>query len=216
MTNPISLMTPLLTPEPSATPTDAKAAAKQFEELFVKQLIAQMPLPGMEGSETGAFLSMFQDALAKQLVDGGGLGLAAQIEGAIAHRPPSPSPSAFKVTSGFGMRADPFDGKRREHDGIDVAAPLGASIHAARDGVVRFAGEAQGYGNLVIVDHGGGLESRYAHCAKLSVRIGQDVAGGEAIATVGSTGRSTGPHLHFEVRRDGTPEDPGDLVGRVL
>lgn len=221
--NALDRMMPLATPEPSASaPTNAKEAAKQFEAVFVKQLLAQMPLPGIEGSETQAFLGMFQDALANQLVEGGGLGLADQLEAAMERRAPSApgqgqaGPRAYGVTSGFGMRTDPFDGVRRKHQGVDLAAPAGAPIRAAREGVVRFAGTSGGYGNLVVVDHGNGLETRYGHCDALSVKPGDVVGAGQAMATVGSTGRSTGPHLHFEVRRGGVAEDPGAMAGDVL
>ena len=83
---------------------------------------------------------------------------------------------------------------------------------AERDGVVRFAGDRGGYGNVVIIDHGDGLETRYAHCATLTVQAGDKVPEGAVVGTVGSTGRSTGPHLHFEVRQDGLPTNPTNFV----
>ena len=106
------------------------------------------------------------------------------------------------ISSPYGMR----DG--RMHHGLDIAADHGAPIRAARAGYVTFAGDRGTYGLTVIVDHGGGLQTLYAHCASLLVAEGQQVKAGELIARVGSTGRSTGPHLHMEVLLDGIPYDP--------
>lgn len=97
---------------------------------------------------------------------------------------------------------------------MDLAAPAGTPIVAAGGGTVTFAGPRGGYGNVVILDHGDGTETRYAHQQRLDVTVGQQVTGGQQIGTVGSTGNSTGPHLHFEVRRNGQPVDPAPLVGR--
>jgi murein DD-endopeptidase MepM/ murein hydrolase activator NlpD len=152
---------------------------------------------------------MVYDALAQQLVDAGGLGLADGLTRGMAHPGPARASAPLPhVTSAFGARVDPIDGTRRMHDGVDLDAPAGAPVRAIRAGRVTFAGDARGYGNLVIVDHGDGLETRYAHCARLEVAVGQVVGSGDAIATVGATGRATGPHLHLEVRRDGVPVDP--------
>ncbi|MEQ1568375.1 MAG: peptidoglycan DD-metalloendopeptidase family protein [Myxococcota bacterium] len=207
----MSTLAPLLS-DAAPTKADPKDAAAQFERLLIGQLLNEMPIPGLEGTQAGAFLSMVHDALAEQLVRAGGLGLADEIEAAMRDRPrpdaataPAPKP---RVSSGFGYRVDPFDHTRRFHAGQDHAATEGTSIRAPRDGVVTFAGRSGGYGNLVVVDHGGGLETRYAHCASLEVAPGAPVAAGSVIATVGSTGRSTGPHVHFEVRRDGIAVDP--------
>jgi murein DD-endopeptidase MepM/ murein hydrolase activator NlpD len=106
------------------------------------------------------------------------------------------------VTSGFGMRWG------RMHEGIDIAAPLGAPIWAAAGGTVVYAGWLGGYGNLAVVDHGNGFATAYAHASAILVAVGQNVAQGETVALVGSTGHSTGPHLHFEVRVNGVAVDP--------
>ena len=106
------------------------------------------------------------------------------------------------VTSGFGMRWG------RMHEGIDIAASTGAPVWAAAAGTVIHAGWLGGYGNLVVLDHGNGLATAYAHCSAILVGVGQTVAQGETMALVGSTGHSTGPHLHFEVRVDGVAVDP--------
>jgi murein DD-endopeptidase MepM/ murein hydrolase activator NlpD len=107
-----------------------------------------------------------------------------------------------QVTSGFGPRAG------SHHDGVDIAAPRGLPIVAAAAGEVLYAGRLRGYGNVVIVDHGGGYASVYAHNARNLVRAGAHVEHGEAIATVGQSGQATGPHLHFEIRKDNVARDP--------
>ena len=113
-----------------------------------------------------------------------------------------------EIASGFGVRADPFTGEQRAHQGIDVDADFGTPIRAMTSGSVTFAGEQGGYGNLVVIDHGGGWETRYAHEEMVLVSVGDEVRPGDVIGTVGSTGRSTGPHLHFEIRKDGQAVDP--------
>ena len=112
------------------------------------------------------------------------------------------------ITSRFGKRSDPFHGKTRHHRGLDIAAPTGTPIHPIRPGTVVSSGERGGYGNVVVLDHGDGTTSLYAHCHELKVKKGDKVGHGDVIATVGSTGRSTGPHLHLEVHRDGKAIDP--------
>jgi len=113
------------------------------------------------------------------------------------------------VTSEFGNRRDPFTGERRGHTGIDLAVPKGTSIRAALLGkVTRSKYDAGGYGYYVMIDHGGGLATLYAHCSQLLVQTGQTVSAGDIIALSGSTGRSTGPHLHLEVRVNGVRTDP--------
>lgn len=110
--------------------------------------------------------------------------------------------------STFGWRIDPFTGQRAMHEGVDFAAPQGMKIRAAAAGVVTSAEAHPQYGNQVEIDHGQGLTTRYAHAATLAVRVGAFVKRGEVVATVGNTGRSTGPHLHFEVRVNGAPQNP--------
>jgi murein DD-endopeptidase MepM/ murein hydrolase activator NlpD len=117
-------------------------------------------------------------------------------------------PCPGEITSGFGWRVHPVLGYERFHSGLDVGADYGTVINAADRGMVIFAGWYGGYGNAVIIDHGGGLTTLYGHTSELYVAEGQEVQRGQAIAAVGSTGLSTGPHLHFEVRREGDPVDP--------
>jgi len=117
-------------------------------------------------------------------------------------------PADGPITSGFGMRYHPILHRRRMHTGVDIGARYGSPIAAAADGEVIMASYMRGYGNTVIIDHGGGVTTLYAHCSALLVRGGQSVRQGRTIARVGSTGLSTGPHLHFEVRHNGTPVNP--------
>lgn len=117
-------------------------------------------------------------------------------------------PINARMTSSFGMRYHPILHITRLHAGVDFGAPVGSTIHAAADGVVISARQMRGYGNVVIVDHGGGISTVYAHCSRFMVGAGQRVTRGQPIAAVGSTGLSTGPHLHFEVRVNGRPVNP--------
>lgn len=119
-----------------------------------------------------------------------------------------------RLSSHFGYRGDPLHGARRMHSGIDIPGPLGTPIQASASGTVRFAGPAGGYGRMVEIVHGDGLATRYAHLSQILVRPGAMVARGDTIALMGSTGRSTGSHLHFEVRDNGRPANPlGYLSG---
>jgi len=104
------------------------------------------------------------------------------------------------ITSGFGYRRDPFNGRGAMHAGIDFKGAIGSPIFAAADGQVSFAGQKSGYGNAIEITHGNGMLTRYAHLSRIGVKVGQQVAAGATIGGLGSTGRSTGPHLHFEVR----------------
>jgi murein DD-endopeptidase MepM/ murein hydrolase activator NlpD len=113
----------------------------------------------------------------------------------------------------FGMKFHPILKKWKQHNGIDIGAKRGASIIAANTGTVIYSGWRGGYGYCLIIDHGGGIATLYAHCSKLLVQKGQGVEKGQTIAKIGSTGQSTGPHLHFEVREEGSPVDPLLYVG---
>ena len=112
------------------------------------------------------------------------------------------------ISSGFGYRADPFTGGGAFHAGLDFKGPVGAPIFAAAAGRISFAGVKQGYGNCIEIDHGNGLMTRYAHMSAFRARLGQPVAAGDVIGAIGNTGRSTGPHLHFEVRVHDAPVNP--------
>jgi murein DD-endopeptidase MepM/ murein hydrolase activator NlpD len=117
-----------------------------------------------------------------------------------------PSPAA--IVSGFGSRVHPIYGTVRMHTGVDFAAAMGSPIRAAAAGVVVSSGSYGGYGTATVIDHGGGLATLYGHQSATLVRAGQQVTAGQVIGKVGSTGASTGPHLHFEVRVNGDPVNP--------
>lgn len=125
----------------------------------------------------------------------------------------SPVPD-MKFTSSFGNRIDPFKGRLAFHSGVDYPAPKGTPIVASAGGRVIFAGYRSEYGKTVEIAHGAGLVTRYAHASKLHVKVGQVVMPGQKIANVGSTGRSTGPHLHFEILQDGRFADPARYLAR--
>jgi murein DD-endopeptidase MepM/ murein hydrolase activator NlpD len=118
------------------------------------------------------------------------------------------------ISSYFGERSDPFDGREAFHKGVDFAGSQGSSVTAVGAGVVTWAGERSGYGRLVEINHGDGFVTRYAHNERTLVTVGQTVKRGEPVALMGSTGRSTGPHVHFEVLRNGRQVDPLSYVGR--
>jgi murein DD-endopeptidase MepM/ murein hydrolase activator NlpD len=123
-----------------------------------------------------------------------------------------PMPAEFETTSGFGARSDPFTRTLAMHTGIDFRAPSGASVRATAPGKVTEAGYAGGYGNMVEIDHGNGLSTRYAHLSSIEVDVGETIAKGGLIGRVGTTGRSTGPHLHYETRIDGDAIDPTRFI----
>lgn len=119
----------------------------------------------------------------------------------------SPVFAAYNSSS-FGWRLDPFNGNKAFHEGLDFTASTGTPIYAAAGGIVTTAEQTPDYGKIVKIDHGSGLETRYAHASMLAVKAGQRVEKGQKIGEVGSTGRSTGPHLHYEIRLNGNPLDP--------
>ena len=118
------------------------------------------------------------------------------------------------ISSYFGERSDPFDGREAFHKGVDFAGAQGSNVTAVAAGVVTWAGERSGYGKLIEINHGDGFVTRYAHNERTLVTVGQTVKRGEPVALMGSTGRSTGPHVHFEVLRNGRQVDPLSFVGR--
>ena len=129
--------------------------------------------------------------------------------GAIAIPSEKPIRSNASFTSGFGVRSDPFQGRAAMHPGIDLAGPVGTPIYATADGTVLRAGwNSGGYGNLVELDHGKGITTRFGHMSAILVSAGQHITRGQQIGRMGSTGRSTGSHLHYEVRIDGRPVNP--------
>ena len=119
-----------------------------------------------------------------------------------------PVPSSSRVTSPYGMRRSPISGRNEFHSGIDIGAPNGTNFIAADGGVVTFSGWMNGFGNTIIIDHGDGISTLYAHNSRNTVRVGESVVAGQVIGNIGSTGWSTGPHSHFEVRFNGQHVDP--------
>lgn len=117
------------------------------------------------------------------------------------------------ISSGFGWRTDPIEGTMRRHDGIDLPGRMGSRVLATGAGIVRIAGWVRGYGNLVEIQHPGGVTTRYGHLERIRVHPSERVEQGELIGDLGSTGRSTGPHLHYEIRVDGVPVDPRRFAG---
>jgi murein DD-endopeptidase MepM/ murein hydrolase activator NlpD len=136
------------------------------------------------------------------------------VEGSAQRRflPTLPPIENINYTSNFGYRLDPFSGHQTFHEGVDFAAESGTPINAAASGKVIYAETHPAYGKTVDIDHGNGLVTRYAHSSELLVTDGDLVVRGQRIARVGSTGRSTGPHLHFEVRLNGVPQNPGRFL----
>ncbi|WP_324474623.1 MULTISPECIES: M23 family metallopeptidase [unclassified Novosphingobium] len=146
-----------------------------------------------------------------------GLSLARMeaLERSVAALPQALPASLEYISSGFGYRADPFTGGADFHPGLDFKGPMGAPIYAAARGTVSFVGQRSGYGNVVEIDHGNGLITRYAHMSGFRTVVGKPVMPGELIGLIGSTGRSTGPHLHFEVRINDRPVNPRPFLEAV-
>jgi murein DD-endopeptidase MepM/ murein hydrolase activator NlpD len=215
----------------------AKTAAKQLEAFFLRQMLteARPQGGGFDGGFAGdTFKQMLDEALADKMSAAGGIGLSqtfaqqlgkgqaetpapiASAIDALAHLPPdSPHfalPVAGRPSSGYGLRTDPIHGGEVNHPGFDLAAPVGTEVSAAAPGTVTHAGPAGTYGNLVTVRHANGFETRYAHLSAVDVQVGDTVQVGQDVGKVGTTGYSTGPHLHFEVRRDGQAIDPAPFL----
>lgn len=174
----------------------------------------QVDLPAAEDGLGGPLLAAVDGMDGASMIDDANAVMAALvrykaardgIDGAPIHMPISGN---FRQSSGFGNRTDPFSGGRAFHSGLDFAAPKGTTVFSAGKGVVSFVGTRSGYGNVVEVTHAGGLVTRYAHLSGFLSEEGQAVNTGTPIAKVGSTGRSTGPHLHFEVRKSDSAINP--------
>jgi murein DD-endopeptidase MepM/ murein hydrolase activator NlpD len=121
---------------------------------------------------------------------------------------PAGWPISGRLVDGFGHRSDPFSGEGAMHTGIDISAPMGTSVKATADGIVMYANWNTGYGRCVIVDHGNGYQTLYGHLSQIGVIEGEEIRQGEIVGRVGNSGRSTGPHLHYEVRVHSTPVNP--------
>lgn len=125
---------------------------------------------------------------------------------------PSIWPTRGWLTSGFGVRKDPYTGKQTMHMGIDIANQEGVPVVATARGVVTFAGKSGGYGNVIVIDHGYGIRTRFGHLSEIAVGVGDHIDRGDRIGRIGNTGRSTGPHLHYEVEINGVAENPMNYI----
>jgi murein DD-endopeptidase MepM/ murein hydrolase activator NlpD len=209
-------------------------AAKQLEAFFLRRLLAEARPQGggIDGGFAGdTFKQMLDEAVADKMSAAGGVGMAAMFAKQLGGSGTSPTkqvgpldlgpqlegmpqlamPVRGVLTSGYGYRPDPVL-KVNIHPGVDLAASMGTPVSAASGGTVTHAGPAGTYGNLVMIKHDGGFETRYAHLSAVDVKEGQRVEAGQLVGKVGSTGYSTGPHLHFEVRKDGKAMDPSPLL----
>jgi murein DD-endopeptidase MepM/ murein hydrolase activator NlpD len=193
---------------------DGADAARALEATLVKQLVASSgAFKGNDVAGSQLHAEMFVEALADAVAQSGGFGLAQMLDSTFSNaapeQPAAPPPAeAGGVTSGFGPRVHPLDGVTKFHTGVDLRGAEGAPIRAAADGTVVSAGQRGGYGNAVEIDHGNGLHTLYAHASSVDVKPGDRVQRGQEVGQVGQTGRATGPHLHFEVRKEGRPVDP--------
>jgi len=203
--------------------TDGGFGKTVYTELFDEEMsrtvaqqgplgLSALILKGLaaEGRET----SGEKGAKVDTMPEGTSVGAQDTVPGAVAN-PASEAevpdlflPVQAPVSSAFGVRSDPFSHTKRFHKGIDLAAPAGTSVHAALGGTVVYAGTEQGYGNIVVIRHGDEAETRYAHLGRTNVKTGDVVREEDVIGSVGSSGRSTGPHLHFEVTRFGRAVNP--------
>lgn len=226
---------PIAPPAPQPPQRDqAHVAAKQLEAFFLRRLLAEARPQGGGGLDGGfagdTFKQMLDEAVADKMSAAGGIGMAdmfaKQLGGAPGMNSTGPVEMGPEVegmphlamplqgstlTSGFGYRPDPVL-HVMTHPGLDLSAPMGTQVTAASPGTVIHAGPAGNYGNLVMIRHDNGFETRYAHLSAVTVQKGDRVAAGQEVGKVGSTGYSVGPHLHFEVRHEGTAVDPAPLL----
>jgi len=173
---------------------DAKPARPADDPDLLKQLEGLDKKVKAQEQEARALKSYFED------------------QQALLASAPSIWPVRGWVTSDFSVRLDPYTGERVMHEGIDVATALGTPVRAPADGTVVFAGQEGGYGHVLVLDHGYGLKTRYGHLSRIDVKVGEKVKRGEFVAAVGNTGRSTGPHLHYEVRVNGVADNPRKFI----
>ncbi|MGD0308295.1 MAG: peptidoglycan DD-metalloendopeptidase family protein [Acidobacteriota bacterium] len=177
----------------------AKRGALGISDLLMRNLSNQAP---------AAQLGSVDDAISKATLPSAGSANTGGDE-----VPDFRMPVQAPLSSGFGIRRDPITHEMQFHHGVDIAAPQGTRIHAAAAGSVVFSGYQNGYGNTVVVQHQDGFETRYAHMGTLLVNAGDSIQASQVLGTVGSTGRSTGAHLHFEISRNGDQIDPKALLG---
>lgn len=227
----LPVLSPLQDPAELERARNKKEAGEQFEAFMftflAKTLRSTVPDGPFSSGPMQTFGELFDQEIGKRVGEGHALGLAGKLEDSLTSHGLTPvsvpriAPARTRddgknpvlgvegrFTGGFGSRTDPINGKKGFHPGVDIAAPLGTPIHAVREGRVVFAGAHGGYGNFIVVDHGDGVLTRYAHCQRIDVEVGQEIQANDIIGAVGTTGHSTGPHLHFEVYQDGEAVDP--------
>ncbi len=172
--------------------------------------VASQPRTGPRGFERSVnqFHFLMQNASLVSMVDDEGLRLLPGPLPTNSRLVPSLWPVIGPITGSFGERQDPFTREGAFHPGVDIGAAYGSPVHATADGVVVYAGWEEGYGRLVVIDHGFGISTCYAHLSAFSTQVGARVDRGDVIGYVGDSGRSTGPHLHYEVRINNTPVNP--------
>jgi murein DD-endopeptidase MepM/ murein hydrolase activator NlpD len=211
------------------TPRERRRLAQEFTSFLylevLKAMRATLPEGGLGESESlsrDIYTAMLDAEVARLMAKRDNSGLVATVErflekapAKISSEPPKLPAAAGTVSSLFGPRTDPLNGASRFHQGVDIAAPAGTEVKAAAAGKVTFSGWLDGYGNVVDVDHGNGWVSRYGHNQENLARQGEQVEAGQAIALVGRSGRATGPHVHFELRKWGKPVNPELFLGNL-
>ena len=165
--------------------------------------------------KVGASLKLTNQQAAKQEASFKEISVFLDKQRSILAATPSIWPVKGWITSGFGKRASPLTGEPGRHMGVDIANEVNTPIRVTADGIVTYAGWETGYGRMVAIEHGYGYSTRYGHCARIDVKVGDDVKRGQIIGYVGSTGRSTGSHVHYEVRIHGMPVDPEKYLPKV-
>lgn len=196
-----------------APPQPVAAPALNTEEPVLLSEATPAEVAAYDARVSGKSVQNFDAAANKKLTNA--VANAPSTTSAKASRVALHSPVVGQLRSNFGARRDPFNGKRKFHQGVDIAAPRGTPIAAAADGKVTFAGRNKGYGNSVVIEHADGRRTRYAHAERLYVQAGETVHSGQIIAAVGSTGHSTGPHLHFEVIENNRRINPLHVLANV-
>jgi len=222
VTAPVAASATTTRPSADAERVQLAGLAHEFEAMFLSEMLRGMRESMLsdkqeEGLGADTMTDTFDGELGVALSKGGGLGLATVLLGALSRKQsgsvsssaPSDAVDATTialpgpVTSPYGWRADPFTGRAQFHAGTDIRMAYGQDVQAVAPGRVVSVGDRSGYGLTVVVEHGNGLETRYAHLSAASVRTGETVQAGQVLAQSGNSGRSTGPHLHLEARRNG-------------
>jgi murein DD-endopeptidase MepM/ murein hydrolase activator NlpD len=215
-----------------------KSLAAQFESVLLGQMLKQMrdsmfdekdDAAKSTGFSGGPLIDQIYTELSLALGRSGGVGLAQALGPALMRQSEALRPGGLDLTidlpaqpatpglnvgsgSGYGWRRDPIQGDMRLHTGADIPMPVGTGVQSAQAGQVQSVGVVPGYGLTVVVAHGGGVATRYAHLSEATAKVGDAVTRGQVIALSGTSGRSTGPHLHFEVLDAGKPVDPSAML----